>query len=224
MNKPTLKERIIRKIESKTNWLFASGRKKRINNTDFTIISNNCWGGICYEYFGLRKQSPTVGCYFFAEDYLRFIRNLKDYLETKLEFIPLEESKYKKEITEFGESNKENLNSPIGRLDDIEIVFLHYKDKFEAYDKWNRRIERVNYNNLIFKFSQQNKCSKDHIKQFNNLILPGKKICFTKERIPSPSNIFIYGYEKEDNLQDSYCWRQNYNLYEFINTGKIIKY
>ena len=223
MHKPTLKERIFRKIESKTNWLFASGRRKRLNNTDFTIISNNCWGGICYEYFGLKKQSPTIGCYFFAEDYLRFISNLKFYLNKKLEFINLSDSKYSKEINEYCKLDKENLTAPIGLLDDVEIVFLHYQNQQTAFDKWYRRIERINYNNLIFKFSQQNKCNEEHIRQFNNLNLCGKKICFTKAYIPHSSNIYIYGYEKESNLIDSYNWRENYDLFEFINTGNIIK-
>ena len=40
-SKPTLKEKVIRKIEAKTNWLFASVRRKRLTNTDFSIISNN---------------------------------------------------------------------------------------------------------------------------------------------------------------------------------------
>lgn len=218
---PTLKERLFHKIELKTNWLFASARRKRLNNIDFSIISNNCWGGICYEYFGLQKLSPTVGCYFFANDYIKFISRLEYYLKQELRFIPLNQSKYSKEISEFGETNKENLTAPIGLLDDVEIVFLHYKNQLKAYEKWNRRIKRINYNNLIFKFSHQNNCTEEHIKTFNQLDLPGKKICFSKTYIPLSSNIYINGYENEDNLQDSFCWRKNYDLVEFINTGII---
>lgn len=28
-------------------------RRKRIHQTDFTIISNNCWGGFIYQSYGL---------------------------------------------------------------------------------------------------------------------------------------------------------------------------
>ena len=56
-------------------------KRKKLNNTDFTIISNNCWGGICYDHFGIEKQSPTVGCFIMTDDYLTFIENLDYYLE-----------------------------------------------------------------------------------------------------------------------------------------------
>ena len=53
-------EKIVHKITRKLYPKLAKYRRKKINNTDFTIISNNCWGGICYEYFGLPKESTTV--------------------------------------------------------------------------------------------------------------------------------------------------------------------
>ncbi len=87
MNIPTLKERLFKKIELKTNRLFAPARGKRLNNTDFSVISNNCLGGIVYEYSGLQKLSPTVGCYYFADDYIKFISRLDYYLKQELKFI-----------------------------------------------------------------------------------------------------------------------------------------
>ena len=39
----------------------ANHRRKEINKTHFTIISNNCWGGGIYESYNLIKQSPTIG-------------------------------------------------------------------------------------------------------------------------------------------------------------------
>lgn len=46
----SLIERSIRKIKNNIVWpLTASIRRKKLNNTDFTIISNNCWGGCVYE-------------------------------------------------------------------------------------------------------------------------------------------------------------------------------
>lgn len=46
--------------------LFADIRRKGLENTDFTIISNNCWGGMVYESYNLPKQSPTVGLFYEA--------------------------------------------------------------------------------------------------------------------------------------------------------------
>lgn len=55
----------------------AKERQKKLLGKDFTIISNNCWGGMIYESYNLPKNSPTVGLFFFAEDYIRFLKDLK---------------------------------------------------------------------------------------------------------------------------------------------------
>lgn len=117
---------------------------------NFTIISNNCWGGIIYKYFGMKFQSPTVGMYFFADEYIRFLTDLKYYLSQSLIIKDIESSKYKDEIRKRGQ------NPLIGWLDDIEIVLLHYDDPNEAKEKWQYRLERINYNRLIIKFNDQN--------------------------------------------------------------------
>ena len=58
----------------------ADYRRNKINKSRFTIISNNCWGGECYESYNLIKQSPTIGLFFMATDYIKFISNIKHYL------------------------------------------------------------------------------------------------------------------------------------------------
>ena len=44
MFKPRLSERIIHKLDMLTMGPFSPFKRRRLNNTDFTIISNNCWG------------------------------------------------------------------------------------------------------------------------------------------------------------------------------------
>ena len=141
--------------------LLAKSRKNKLKYTDFTIISNNCWAGKCYEYFNLPKSSPTIGGYFFAEDYVKFCKNIKHYLSCNLDIIPASESKHYKVLLEKNEEN-----SLIGKLDDVEIIFLHYHDKKILIEKWNRRVERINWDRLILKFSYQNECSDELIKSF----------------------------------------------------------
>ena len=64
-------------------------------NPNFTIISNNCWAGHVYRYFNVPYQTPTIGLFIFSEDYVKFCKQLKDYLSSELKFISIEESKYK---------------------------------------------------------------------------------------------------------------------------------
>lgn len=138
--------------------------KKRIKSRDFTVISNNCWAGKLYQYLDMPYLSPTVGLYFFADDYIKFVKNLKHYMSLDLKFIKASQSKYC-DILE----RKNQVEKPIGILDDVEIVFLHYKSESEAYEKWNRRKERINWDNIYYKFSKMNFCSDEHLKEFDSL-------------------------------------------------------
>lgn len=93
-------------------------------------------------------------------------------METPLVFISYTESKHKDALIPKGQQQV-----LIGKLDDIEVVFLHYHTEQEAREKWERRAERINYDNLIFKFSKMNECAEKELKAFD--ALPhGKKICF----------------------------------------------
>lgn len=89
--KPSLYEKICHSLKMKMQPVLAPYRRSFLNNTDFSIISNNCWGGMCYEYFGLPKRTPTVGAFLFPKDYLKMISNLKLYMEKSLQFIPVQE-------------------------------------------------------------------------------------------------------------------------------------
>ena len=93
---------------------FANERQKKLLGKDFTIISNNCWGGMIYESYNLPKNSPTVGLFFFADDYICFLKNLKEFVVAPLKFISPENSKWKtrSELV----NDKRFGNYPIGQL------------------------------------------------------------------------------------------------------------
>lgn len=220
MFSPSMMERFVHKIDEKTRNIFASNRKKQLNNSDFTIISNNCWGGIAYEYYGIPKLSPTVGTYFFADDYIKFITNLQYYLSKPIIFITAEESKYRDTLYERGEKD-----IPIGVLGDVEIVFLHYKSIDIARDKWNRRIRRVNYNNLVAKFSRMNSCNDEHLKIFDQIDIK-KKFMFVNNN-DKKYNCAIYypGFEENEQIEnDTFYWNKYFNVTAFLNGNGIIEY
>ena len=74
-----IKEKI-KNVRLLINKLGAANRRKKIQNQDVTIISNNCYAEIIYQYLGLKYNSPTIGLYFFAEEYIRFLENFKYYI------------------------------------------------------------------------------------------------------------------------------------------------
>ncbi len=127
-------------------------RRIGLKNKTFTIISNNCWGGFIYDLFGLKYQTPTIGLYFSSSDYLKFIGNIKYYLDQELV------------------QDKGILNcNVVGRLDDIKLFFLHYNSFEDAKRKWDKRKQRINFNNLLVKFNDQNGFTDNNLLTFLNL-------------------------------------------------------
>jgi uncharacterized protein (DUF1919 family) len=201
------------KVRRKTNPILGSFRRRRLNNTDFTIISNNCWGGIIYEYFNLPKNSPTVGMYFFAEEYIRFIYNLKYYLKQPLEIINSSQSKYKEQLIE-----RNQANCLIGKIADVEMVLLHFSSAQEAQEKWKRRCERVNYDNLIYKFSEMNYCTEEHIKAFDAFSAK-KKVMFVCKDYGLKSQIVCSEWAKYGEVKnDTTNFNKHINLLKLINS------
>lgn len=131
-----------------------------------TIICNNCFGARISQELHLPYNSPTVGLFIRFPDYILFLEHLKDLCAKPLSF-----------------REKTGGNYPIGVLhvDDreIEIHFLHYKNNEEASEKWRRRCNRMDFNNLLIIGSETDSCSLEDIVNFSKL--PYKnKIFFTK--------------------------------------------
>lgn len=186
-------------------------------NPLFTIISNNCWAGHVYRYFNVPYQSPTIGLYFYSEDYIKFVKNLRYYLSLELDFISIADSNWKEDLMLHN-----NTYFPIGKLDDVEIMFLHYQTPEEAKCKWERRVERMNWDNMFFKMSEQNLCSLHHVKAFDSL--PTKrKFCFTTKDYGLDSQVIFKEYEGQESVRiDTTLFRKYIDLSAFL-TDKPFK-
>lgn len=211
-------DKIRRKIVKIFDKILLTVRRKSINNKDFSIISNNCWGGFVYKRYNLPYLTPTVGLYFYAEDYIKLCHNLTYYMSLPLKFITLQQSKHFESLTAKGQ-----INIPIAQLDDIEIIFLHYKTEEEALEKWERRKKRINYENLIFKFSEVNNCTYEHLKKFEELEA-NKKICFTTQNYKDiSSSILFKAYKNKNQVKnDTDDYSRYINIEKLINAKKII--
>lgn len=106
-------------------------------NTDFTLISDDFWGGHIYRKFELQYNSPFIGTIINPKDYLKMLKNINYYLlENDLVFLRIAE-----------------LNFPVAVLGDILIYFNDYKSAEEADEKWKRRLRRINWDNLFVKMT-----------------------------------------------------------------------
>lgn len=199
----------IRNTERKIKGLL---NRMRLRNRDFTIISNNCWGTFIYRKFALPYQSPFVNLLIFTDDYLEMLESFSPDLFSTIRFITHEDSKHKNELTERGYFD---LTYPIGVIGNrIEIHFLHYKTPDEAKHKWFERIKRINYDKLLFKFSDSEICSDEHIKRFDSLPFKNK-ICFASKPYPEcKSVVYLPFFKEKHHVRDE--WKHSEKQYDLV--------
>lgn len=129
------------------NYLHRQKREKwlkelrgRNRNHDFSLITNDCVGGVISHDLGEEFRSPTVNLWIPNAHFLAFAQNLEYYLSCEIKETPNASRSY-----------------PVGTIipkDDqhipIEINFQHYPSFEDAYAKWKERSARVNYDRLYF--------------------------------------------------------------------------
>ena len=194
-------KKILKEIRLRINKFGSSYRRKKLKIKNPTIISNNCWAGIVSQYLGIKYYTPTIGLYFFSEEYIKFLERFDYYIKQKLEIIDTKDSKYYDEMIK-----KNHQNAIVGKLDDVEIVFLHMKTGKEAIEKWNKRVKRINRRNIIFKFCEQNVPFKN-------------KICFTTKEYPEYKSVIWFKdqVKNEEVVRDYYESHKYLNIIDYIN-------
>lgn len=209
-----IKKILLRKWISFYNSVYVIYLKTFVRNKDFTIISNNCWGGTVYQDLHLPYLTPTVGLFFYAPDYIKFVENLAHYINQELKFS--NDSKY----DEANESRKSRLY-PVGVLDDIEIHFLHYESEKEAFEKWNKRKERINYNGLFLKFDDRDLSTFELMLRFDKIENVKNKVIFSAKKINTIRTVFLPHYKNDKCIGDistnRYYYRKNFNLVKWLN-------
>lgn len=131
----------------------------KLRNEKVSIICNNCWGGFTYHSLDLEFNSPFVNMCMSDENYFKLLGNFKFYINQPFEF------KY---------TNKDAM-SPICSIGDIELHCNHYRTYEEAKEKWEKRVQKINYDNLFFMYYTDDKSKAE---KFNAIDLP-KKVLFT---------------------------------------------
>lgn len=159
--------------------------------------------------------SPTVGMYFFTEEYIRFLSDLEKNIYLPFKVINAAESRYHDVLHEKGQDHL--LVGVLG--EDIEIVLMHYRDRDEAIEKWNRRVERVNLDNLIVKLSEMNLCTEDHLRKFCSLPFD-KKVLFTaKHHDGLEGQVVVKRYTRNNEISnDTLYYSRHIDLEKLINS------
>jgi len=136
-----------------------------IEHTDFTVISNDCWGQALYEELGLPSRTPLFGSGMHAECFLRFLSDIPGYLAMPLRFIS---------VSRHGSVNRLRTRRgvwPMAALGDgVEIHFIHYKSEEESRSAWEQGCRKVNLDRLAVKFTvDKDGASPKHLTIFDQL-------------------------------------------------------
>jgi len=176
-----------------------------LHNRSFSIISSNCLGGEIYRRYALPYRTPTVGLFFWGEDYIRFVENLERNLKSPISFRTHSQHEAINEMR-----SRRALHYPVGVINDIEIQFLHYDSEAEARAKWVRRCARVNPDNLFFIYNDLDGFKDEYLIRFEKLHFP-RKLFLSARHLPFECCVHINEYEGEpcigDLFKDPYLTR-----------------
>ena len=179
----SLPRRLSGHMQRKKRDRLAAKMRKNLQTTDFTIISQNCIGGILYHDMGLQFTSPTINLYLTGKDFVTFTVNLDYYLSLKLRMT-------------WGEEY------PIGYLGDIAIYFMHYHTCQEAEKMWERRKRRINWEKIVVLCTDMEEFTDEVYEQWKQISYP--KVLFTaKHEYANTSDaVFFPEYEKNGKVSN----------------------
>ena len=162
---------------------FKELRRLRLKNRTPSIIASNCIGTFIYYDMKLRYLSPTVNLSFDMNDYVRFLEDLRWYLEQPV--VPFADDRF---------------DFPCGMIGDVEIRFNHYKTFEEAAAKWEERKKRIDWDNLFIVGIDGDDCTYESLCRFDALPY-ANKVIFTHKPYPEFSCAhYIPGFEDREGV------------------------
>lgn len=162
-----------------------------MNSQSYVLI---VWGGVIYSRLDEPFLSPTINLWIGNKDFVRFCARLEKYLNQDLSF------------------EKAGLNYPVGIVDDIRIHFNHAKTESEAKMLWDKRKERVRFDNLYLLMVGIEGLSENDIRIFGDIPCRNRAI-LTHE--PMKNCDFYYPMKKSK-------FRKNAN--RFMDKGADLKW
>ncbi len=156
---------------------FDFGKYASLIENPVTILSDDCWGGRVYHRLGLKFSSPTVNIWWNRGEYARFIEDPKFFLESELKME--EEGDITKGINPKGSLGVGN--------DRVVLHMVHEHTFAQAKEKWDRRRERINYDNIFIKMGFT-----------TNLDEECKKKCFSAFDKVNTKKILVYYGDRDD--------------------------
>ena len=157
--------------EYNINRMLGYFRRKILKGNVPTILSNDCSAARFYEFLGLENISPTYNVFLNYEDFLKMCLNPLHYFDK-----PLENMHYVRFFVSPPNSAPHD-GSLAFYCDDIEIIFVHYKNPDIVKELWNYNRTHINPNRFMYLLARRlGGISQDNLEKFfqlegNKLIL-----------------------------------------------------
>ena len=161
---------------------FTLKKYRQLQRSKLSIFAMHCFGGFISNTLGLRFRSPFINMFMVEDEYIRFLRSPRVYMEEKLIF----------KTTNWEPNLK--FDYPIFTMGNVSVYMNHYPDFDEALAIWNNRKQRINWYNLFVTMYTEN---EEILEQFDELPY-SKKVCFVPFKSDLDSAWYINPEIKKD--------------------------
>ena len=79
-------------LKTKLRKFYFAFSRQRLKNKSFTLISNNCLAGCVLHDFSMRFDTPTINLFIPFPDYIKFLTDLKCYVNKTQKYLFLVET------------------------------------------------------------------------------------------------------------------------------------
>lgn len=186
---------------------YLSANRKKLVNTDFSIIASNCIGGNISHDLGVRFNSPFINLWICPKDYIKLLSSLKTYLNYPLKFVV-----------------EKDISYPVAYLNDIKLYFQHYENCEIAEQKWNERVSRINYDNLFITFTDRDGCTEKDLEEFDRLPYPNKVVFTHKPYTNISSAYYIKGFENDSSVGILSNYESEESIVKYYNQFDFVKW
>ena len=178
----------------------------QLKKSKLSIISCNCFGGFLYHKFNLPFLSPLINMFIRAEQFIKMVSNLKEYMKYPIKFYDIKR----------GASGI----TPVYLLNDIELNMNHYNNFDYAEAKWNERVKRINWDNLLIEMHTDS----EKLAEIFDSLPYNKKACLVSFKSNLKSAFYLPFVNDNKKRLVEYTWGLAKGNYPFYDMWDLMMY
>ena len=183
-------------------------RVSKLENKDFSIISNNCCGSLVYRLLDMPFSSPTIGTIIGKKEFFEFCYHLCEYCGMDMEELKEEDKKQ----YEYSAGILRGKNG----LVDIIVYFPHENNPKEAIAKWNRRRKRINYDNVFIMYDTHMYIAQNDFENFKRIPYKNKVMFVEKNKGLNNPNVFEFNCYKKETYSGTVLFKEIFRIFNSL--------